>query len=238
MSIKVYKKIDSTNTRAKIFAENKIGTNAVFIANEQTAGRGRLGRSFNSEGGVGIYMSILTKSEGEAFDATKTTVRASVAVCRAIEAISPLKPKIKWVNDVVYGTQKISGILTEGILNERGLVERTVCGIGINVLDRVFPEDIVNIATTIERESGVKLSRSLLTAKVLEEFIQKRPWDEVIEEYRKKSAVLGRKVTVCKMSGESYSAEVTSIDDLGRLIVRFEDGNTEILYTGEVSIRP
>jgi BirA family biotin operon repressor/biotin-[acetyl-CoA-carboxylase] ligase len=232
-----YDSTDSTNTRAKLY-EEKEEKCALFVANSQNAGRGRLGRSFNSEGGVGIYMSILKKSVTEPTDATKTTVRAAVAVCRAIEETCGLNTKIKWVNDVVFDGRKISGILTEGILDESGQIERTVCGIGINVFDRVFPEDISNIATSIEKESKKRVSRSLLTAKVLEHFLSDEKWEQIIEEYRSRSAVLGKKVTVLKTSGESYSAKVLSIDDLGRLVVQTEDKNEEILYTGEVSIRP
>ena len=231
-----YEETDSTNTRAKLYDGN-LENHVLFVANAQSAGRGRLGRKFHSLSGSGIYMSLLSVVKSDAIDPALITVRAAVAVCRAIESLSKIKPKIKWVNDIIYNGKKLCGILTEGIIGDSGKVTKTVCGIGINVLKADLPEEIKEIAVSVEEACGVKLSRSALCARVLEEFLAPAPWNEIIAEYRRRSTLIGKDVLVHKAECEPYSAKVLDIDERARLIVKLADGKEELLYSGEVSVK-
>lgn len=231
-----YEETDSTNTRAK-FYEGDLGKCALFVADSQSAGRGRLGRRFHSLSGTGIYMSVLSKCEVGITDPALITVRAAVAVCRAIESLAPIKPKIKWVNDIIYDGKKLAGILTEGVIEDSGKITKTICGIGINVLKRELPEEIKNLALSIEEACGVKLSRSALCARILEEFLAHTPWEEIIEEYRARCTLIGKDITVYKAECEPYPAKALAIDERGRLLVRLENGKEECLSSGEVSVK-
>ena len=138
-----YEETDSTNTRAKEYARSaESKETVVFIANSQTAGRGRLGRSFVSERGGGIYMSILTYPEENGFDATAATARAAVCLARATEAVCGCKTEIKWVNDIYLGGRKLAGILTEGKMTSDGEIAYQVVGMGINVYKKAISDEI------------------------------------------------------------------------------------------------
>ena len=132
---------ESTNLDAKKYAEEHPETPcALFIADSQTAGRGRLGRSFLSQGGVGLYFSLLLRGVGEAMDALSLTTYSAVALCRALRRVSDIEPKIKWVNDIYVGEKKLAGILTEGRLctEESGKLDYAIIGIGVNVARQDF----------------------------------------------------------------------------------------------------
>ena len=240
LSIKVYKNIDSTNTRAKIFAENKIGTNAVFIANEQTAGRGRLGRTFVSSKGKGLYLSILLNKKMPPDFATALTTYMAVIASRAIHTLAGARPKIKWVNDLYLGGKKCAGILTEGKATDDGnALNYAVVGIGINLYKQDFPEDVKAIATTIENECGQRISRIDLAAIITKEFFENLHLvgaRELAEEYRRHSFLIGERVNVIKPTS-TYTASVKGITDRCELILTLDDGKEEILSTGEVSVR-
>ena len=240
LSIKVYKKIDSTNTRAKIFAENKIGTNAVFIANEQTAGRGRLGRTFVSLKGKGLYLSILLNEKLPPEFATSLTTYMAVIASRAISSLSGVTPDIKWVNDLYLGGKKCAGILTEGKSSESGdALDFAVVGIGINLYKQEFPDEVKAIATTLEDESERKVNRCDLAALIVKEFFENLHLvgsPEIAEEYKSRSFLIGKQVTVIKPTLE-YNATVKNITDKCELLLTLEDGREEILSTGEVSVR-
>ena len=240
LSIKVYKKIDSTNTRAKIFAENKIGTNAVFIANEQTAGRGRLGRTFVSSKGKGLYLSILLNEKLPPDFATSLTTYMAVIASRAIYSLSGITPDIKWVNDLYLGGKKCAGILTEGKASESGeTLDYAVVGIGINLLRQDFPDDVKFIATTLEDECARKVNGCDLAALIVKEFFANLHLVgslEIAEEYKSRSFLIGKQVTVIKPTLQ-YEATVKDVTDKCELILTLDDGKEEILSTGEVSVR-
>lgn len=229
-----YDETDSTNTRAKVYAQDG-GDEAVFIADRQTAGRGRRGRSFNSESG-GLYISFLTRPKESARDAVLITVRAAVALCRVIEKNCALTPKIKWVNDVVVNDKKLAGILTEGVFDNNGSFLYAICGVGLNLYDRSFPEEISEIATTIETLTGKRVCREKIAADLTEEFFKEQKTEDVIKEYVARSSVIGEKVTVHTIS-ESYPALAVGINERAELIVEREDGERVALFSGEVSIR-
>ena len=208
---------DSTNQRAKEYAkEERAHFPAVFIAEEQSAGRGRRGRSFDSARGAGLYISFLFRTDGK-FDAAAVTIGAAVKLCRVIESVSGIRVGIKWVNDVLVGGRKLAGILAEGEAYES---EYAICGIGINLYEREFPEELSGIVTTLEGECGRRVDKELFTARLIEEFFKPEDMKEQLSEYRSRSTVLGRHVEVRKILGEVYSATAIEIADDGALVPR------------------
>ena len=229
-----YDEIDSTNTRAKEYAEAADSRETVvFIANSQTAGRGRRGRSFVSNEGAGIYISILTYPTEDGFDATKTTAEAAVSLCRAVESLCPCEVKIKWVNDLFLGGKKLAGILTEGKVLSDGKIAYSVVGMGINVYKNAISSEIFGIATSLESELILPPDPSILAAKMISEFLCTA--DDCYNEYKARSFVIGKKVKVIKLT-ESYEATVIDIaPDFSLIIDR--DGKAERLFTGEISLK-
>ena len=240
LPIVVYKTVDSTNTQAKLAAESGKYKNAVFIASEQTAGRGRLGRSFTSNKGKGIYLSILLNEKMPAAKATALTTYMAVIASEAIDNLSGIETKIKWVNDIYLNGKKLSGILTEGKGSDNGeSIDYAVIGIGINLLKQDFPEDVSNIATTLEDVIGKKINANDLAARIIKDFFNELSLAgerEIADRYRKKSFLIGERVTVIKPT-EEYEATVNGITDRCELVLTLKDGSEEILSTGEVSVR-
>ncbi|MBQ8303315.1 MAG: biotin--[Clostridia bacterium] len=229
-----YEETDSTNTRAKEYAKHSAEKRpAVFIANSQTAGRGRRGRSFVSNSGAGIYISILTYPDEKGADATAATARAAVALSRAIEAVCDSEIKIKWVNDLYLGGKKLAGILTEGEMDENGKIAYQIVGMGINVYKNAISEEIADIATSLESEIKDPPDRSTLAARIIKEFFSET--EDCYREYKARSFIIGKTVTVLKLT-ESYEAKVIDINpDFSLLIER--DGKQEKLFTGEISLK-
>lgn len=229
-----YDTTDSTNTRAKEYAKKcNSRENVIFVANHQTAGRGRLGRSFVSNEGAGIYLSILTYPYESGADATAVTARAAVALARAIDSLCGTESQIKWVNDIFLGGKKLAGILTEAEMLENGKIGYLVVGMGINVYKNAISDEISDIATSIESEIGSAPDRNNLVAKIISEFFHES--NDYLDEYRARSLVIGKAVTVIKAT-ESYEATVLGINDDFSLQIQ-RDGKEERLFTGEISIR-
>lgn len=236
INIVFYDETDSTNTRARRFAEcceEKKRCDTLFIARRQKGGRGRLGRSFLSEGETGLWMTLLRFKEASA---TVSTVEAAVAVCRALESetCGSLRLGIKWVNDILIGRKKLCGILAESGHAEDGGLPYTVLGIGINLYKTDFPRELSELATDLYTECGLILDRARLAAAVIRELYACR--GGVMDEYRQRCVVLGEKVTVTRGS-ESFVATVTDLDGEGALIVTDKNGEIKRLISGEVSIR-
>ena len=240
LPIIVYKIIDSTNTQAKLSADREQYKDAVFVASAQTAGRGRLGRSFISEGGKGLYLSILLGGPFAPDFAVSLTTYMAVIAARCIEKLSDTNPQIKWVNDIYLGGKKLAGILTEGKADESSeALGYAVVGIGINLLKQEFDSEVKSIATTLEDECGKKVDVNTLAAMIVKEFFENIPLTgttEIAKEYKSRSFLIGERVNVIKPT-ETYEALVTDITDKCELVLKLDDGKTEILSTGEVSVR-
>lgn len=229
-----YDTTDSTNTRAKEYAKTAADRETViFVANHQSAGRGRLGRSFVSKEGAGIYLSILTYPDKSGADATAVTARAAVALARAVDSLAGTKTQIKWVNDIFLGGKKLAGILTEAEMLENGKIGYLVVGMGINVYKNAISEEISDIATSIESEINTAIDRSKLTAEIIRQYFVED--SNYLDEYRARSLVIGKRVTVIKPT-EQYEATVVGINDDFSLQIQ-RDGKEERLFTGEISIR-
>ena len=241
LSINIYKTIDSTNTQAKMYAEYGRCKNSVFIANEQTAGRGRLGKSFVSAKNKGLYLSILLNENLPPEFATSLTTYMAVIATGAIDSLTGLKTEVKWVNDIYVRGKKLAGILTEGKAADNGQsLSYAVVGIGINLLSQDFPEDIKNIATSIENECGKRINRYDLAALIIKEFFDKLHLvgsEKICAEYKSRSFLIGEQVNVIKPLA-TYEATVIDITDKCELELLLPDGKKEILSTGEVSVRP
>ncbi len=237
--VQVVYESESTNKDARAYYENG-GGSAIFIAEGQTSGRGRRGRSFASPHGSGVYMSLLLTAPGELGSLASVTAFAAVAVARSIERVCGLSVDIKWVNDICYKGKKLGGILTEGALSsDMRTASYVVIGIGINVLRAELPEELRDVAVSLEEITGVRADRGLLAAEIaaeLERGIGDFSSPEVVEEYRRRSFIVGREVTVHKLGG-SYAARVVGIGDDMSLRLLLPDGSTENLITGEVSVR-
>lgn len=233
--IRVEPCLPSTNTTAKELAAAGASEGTVVIARRQTAGRGRLGRSFSSPEG-GVYMSLILRPAADT-DPGLVTSCGAVAVARAIRRLCDLPVGIKWVNDLLIHGRKVCGILAEGVLDPTGGLTAIVLGLGINVAAATFPDDLKPILTTLENE-GATVDPSALIAAVLEEWEQAYATlstGDFLAESRRLSVVLGRPVEVIR-GAERFAAVAEAIDDQGHLVVRTETG-LQTLRSGEVSLR-
>lgn len=232
----------STNALVREKANQGRPEGCVIVACEQTAGRGRYGRQFFSPVDSGVYLSLLLRPTAYSpQQATCLTAAAAAAMCQAIEAVTGQQPGIKWVNDIFLHGKKVCGILTEAAVGlETGALDYMVLGAGVNLYPPVkgFPEEIQPIA-------GSVLERSCPEAKnrLVGEFLN-RFWDfythpecrTYLEDYRSRSLAIGQNVTVLS-AGRAVSAYAYGIDDDFRLLVRYENGDTEALSYGEIRIQ-
>ena len=238
-NVLVYSTIGSTNQELKKRAIDGEPEGTVVVADEQTNGRGRLGRTFYSPQETGIYMSILLRPKMSVTDAVLITTATSVAVCRAIRSLSDIEPTIKWVNDVYVDSHKVCGILTEAVTNfESGHIESLVLGIGLNVKTTMFPDEIKERAGSLEDGNG-NMVRNQLAAQVINEVFEvydKLQSREFISDYRKWSNVIGKKIRFLEKD-EWTEAVALDVDQNGGLIVHLPSGQERTLNTGEISVR-
>lgn len=235
--VQVYDTLESSNRTAKLLALDGAPHGTLVLTAHQSAGRGRLGRVFESPSGKGVYLSVLLRP---AASAQTATIGAAVAVCRAVQELCGLELGIKWVNDLYYQGKKVCGILTEaGTDLESGRLEWLVVGIGLNLTSRPedWPEELRPIAGSLYPGGPAPVSRAALAGAIARELLGLCPAFDCLDEYRARCFVPGHWVTVCTGT-ESYAAKAVAIDDAGRLIVQREEGRTEALCHGEVSIRP
>lgn len=216
----------------------------VFIANRQTAGRGRLGRRFESPAGTGLYMTFSFIPDFDISRSLFVTMASAVGTCRAIEKAAGVHAVIKWVNDLFYNGKKVCGILTEAQSDfETGTINKLVTGIGVNCFPGSFPPEIKDIAGSLSSETG-SFSRSRLAAEIINEtlpLITSPDIRDFMDEYRERCFILGRTIKIHPQYSESgIPAEALSVDDTGGLAVRYLEGEKagmeDVLHTGEISI--
>jgi len=265
--ITVYKTLDSTITEAKricaacgaprdaaghLTEAGRSIHRSVVIAEQQTAGRGRLGRSFYSPAGTGVYLSILYVPEKGIIQPARMTTAAAVAVCRSLETLYGVKAGIKWVNDVFVGGKKVCGILTEGVSNfETGIIETAIVGIGVNITDGAdgFPAEIAGVAgSVLGKTSSSRITRNELAAAIVRETLSIYDMEEsgdgsgiaaVMREYRNRSLIIGKAVEVFPVpgrTGNAYKAVAVDVDDQARLIVQNDKGERIALQSGEITL--
>lgn len=232
----------STNALVREKANQGCPDGCVIVACEQTAGRGRYGRQFFSPGDTGVYLSLLLRPTAYSpQQATCLTAAAAAAMCQAIEAVTGQQPGIKWVNDIFLRGKKVCGILTEAAVGlETGALDYMVLGAGVNLYPPTagFPEDIQPIAGSVLERSCPE-AKNRLVGEFLNRFWYFYTHPECrayLEDYRSRSLAIGQNVTVLS-AGRAVSAYAYGIDDDFRLLVRYENGDTEALSYGEIRIQ-
>ena len=237
-----FETIDSTNNYAKELATQGAPGNTFVIANQQTGGRGRMGRSFHSPEGKGLYLSMILRPQEEASELMHLTCAAAVAACDAVEATCGSRPGIKWTNDLVCNKQKLGGILTELGFNGSKL-DYAIIGIGINCSHEQtdFPSELQDMATSLSLAYGnpitpQDLEPHLISALTkLSECLSKGK-SMLLSQYRKDCITLGKEISI--LQGENIRhGKAIDMDDEGGLIVELSDGKIETIAFGEVSVR-
>ncbi len=240
--IRVFAEVDSTNNVAKEMALHGAPHGTVILAEHQTAGRGRLGREFESPAGTGIYMTMILRPDADMRKALLITTAASVGVCRAIRSVTGAEAVIKWVNDIYLEEKKLCGILSEAVTDfELGTLESVVVGIGINFREPeggFSPKVAARSIGTIYGTAKPRVTRNQLAARIIDDVLEVCSDLEdrtFLEDYRKWSIVIGREV-LCIQGQKRRQARVLDIGESGGLIVLYSDGTREELTSGEISI--
>ena len=254
-----FEKIDSTNSEALrlIGATKNVRQldQTVIAAYEQSAGRGRLKRAFYSPAKSGIYFTAIHAPKNPIQAPAKLTAAAAVAVCRSLEELFNVEPKIKWVNDIYVAGKKVCGLLAEGHIGAQGKIDAAAIGIGINIYPSDFPAEIADRAgAVLGREQNQKQAQEaadirLVLARdasqklfaLLESFERSEgEWNAAVSEYAARSFIIGKEITVVPVIGDdksAYAATVLGIDKEARLLVRLDDGSERALSSGEISIK-
>ena len=234
--VEVLSTVDSTNSAAKAAALRGMPHGTIIAAQEQTAGRGRLGKSFYSPPDTGLYMSVILKPDISLADSTLLTAAAACAVSDGIQQLCGEETQIKWVNDIFCHGRKICGILTEAISDfESGTAETVIVGIGLNLTTGDFPAELQNTAGSL----GIPLQRSRLCADIacrLLDYSEILGSPELMEKYRSRSMVLGREVSF-EQRGRLRTGKAVAIDDSGCLVVDTAEGQ-EKLRAGGIVVLP
>ena len=240
VEIEILESVPSTNTFLKQQAAEGEKEGKIIIAKQQTAGKGRLGRTFCSPKGTGLYLSILLRPKILPEKSLYITTAAAVATAEAIETVSGKKPEIKWVNDLFLNGKKCCGILTEASLDlESGGLEYAVLGIGIDLCrpENGYPQELEKIIGCVFETKPSEETKSRLAAEIIKNFfvyyknLAQKPF---LEKYRRRSLLTGHEITV--LSDPPKAAVAIGIDDDFGLIVQIPEGRT-VLRSGEVSVR-
>lgn len=235
------KTVDSTNNEAKRWAQQGAPHGSLFVADEQTGGKGRLGRVWKSPAGTGLWFSVLLRPKAAPEQVTGLTLTAGLSVAKAIQKLTGCKAQIKWPNDVVIGSQKVCGILTE-MAAEMESVEYVIPGIGVNVNTESFPEEIAFKATSLYLSTGKKWSRAELLGAILQEMEGLLDRQEqggvqaILEEYRENCVTIGRKVST-QRGNIRLSGIAEDVTEGGELVVRQSNGSQLVINSGEVSVQ-
>ena len=245
-NIQTMESTTSTNDLAKIYANHNSTTPAIFISEEQTAGRGRLGRTFVSPSKTGLYISLCLFPTIALEDLSLITCATAVACIETLEQLTGKSLNIKWVNDLFYQDKKVGGILTEVISDfESQQVQSLIVGMGINLIDspQSFPEELHSIVGSIfsskKEYDNSSFNRNHFIAQFLEKwtfYYQNLSKRDFIESYKEHSNVISKFVNVFE-GNQTYSAYAKDIDENGHLIIEKEDNTLHSLSYGEVSIR-
>ena len=235
--------IGSTNDHLRSLAKAGAPHGTAVLADHQTGGHGRRGRSFHSPEGVGVYLSILLRPDCPAQALMHLTCATAVAMCDAVEAAAGFRPGIKWTNDLVYGQRKLGGILTEIGFNNTGNVDWVIVGVGINCRQQAsdFPEEIRDMAGSLSMVALRDIDRAKVAAAMLqnlhtmsEKLLSQSV--EILEQYRTDCITLNRDVVLVRGDEKRYGHAI-DVDAQGALIVRFADGTVEPVNSGEISVR-
>ncbi len=240
LNIEIFDELDSTNNYLKKLGSQGEKENQLVIALSQTGGRGRMGRSFYSPNGTGIYFSLLLHPEYTIEKSLFLTVMAAVSVAETVMEYNKNDVKIKWVNDIYIDDKKVCGILTEGAINSNKMLQYAVVGIGINVVapHNGFPDDIKDIATAIFPGNTEDNIKEKIVADVVNRFFTMFNGEDkdYIKRYKEYSYLTGKEINI--ISGDNTRpATVIDITDDCHLLVKNENGELEEISSGDVSVR-
>ena len=236
-----YKEVDSTNAEARRLSVEGAESGLVVTAKKQTAGKGRRGRSWESPADENLYFSILLRPSLEPEKAPMLTLVMAYSVAKSLQK-EDIQVLIKWPNDLVCSGKKVCGILTE--MNLSGAqVEDVIVGVGLNVNTMKFPDELEDKATSLRKETLRELECGELLQLILKEFdkqyqrfLENQNLEFLQEDYNAMLINRDREVMVLE-PGKEYLAKALGINKLGELLVRKEDGSTEAVFAGEVSVR-
>ena len=240
-ALRVFSVTDSTNNEAKRQALQGVPHGTVFVAEEQTGGKGRLGRNWVSPPGLGLWFSLLLRPHCTPQQASRMTLLAGLAVCRALQKEIKVDARIKWPNDIVIGSRKVCGILTE-MGAEMEQIEYVVIGIGINIHDGCYPPELKERAVSLDEATGKTWNRAAVLRAILTEFEEILQENErcglqiLLSEYRSQCVTLGRTVSCSRPDGE-IRGQAMGITEEGELIIQTENGEKAVIYSGEVSVQ-
>lgn len=241
-NIYYFETIDSTNSYAKKMALDGAVEGTIVLSDEQTGGRGRLGRAWVSPPGTSISMSMLLRPDILPNEAAKITEITAASLANAISKVTGLDVGIKWPNDIIIDNKKVCGILTE-MNAELNNINYVIVGIGINVNIDEFPEEISNIATSLKRIVGKDVSRKDIVINIVKEFeklyydfINTGSLDRTVEICKEKSVTLGKVVKIINKK-ETIIAKAIDITENGELVIKKDDGEIINVISGEVSVR-
>ena len=233
--------IGSTNDHLKVLAKQGAPHGTAVLAGLQTGGHGRMGRSFHSPEGMGIYLSILLRPGCAPTELMHLTCATAVAMCEAVENATGLRPGIKWTNDLVFNKRKLAGILTELVLLPGETA--AVIGIGINCCQSAgdFDPEIQSFAGSLAMVTGKPIDRALVAAQLIlafsrmdKELFSRK--EDIIRRYESNCITVGQDISLVR-GDEIRHGHATGISSDGELLVQFSDGHTETISSGEVSVR-
>lgn len=233
----------STNADAFRQAEQGAPEGTVVLADTQSGGKGRMGRSWESPGGVNLYASVILRPSVPPYEAPQLTFLSAVAVARAIEQVAGLRPEIKWPNDVLTGGKKVAGLLNE-MSAETDAINFVILGIGVNLnmTAEQFPPDLRHPATSLLLETGRPVGRARFAAVMLNELDRlytcflSQGFGPVREEWQQRCNAHGRELTVSDNGSETVRGMFAGIDGFGALLVRRQDGSLERILSGDVRV--
>ncbi len=240
--ILVFSIVDSTNNKAKEMARQGYPTGTVIIAEEQSSGKGRRGRKWNSSPGGGLWFSIIVRPGIAPDKAPFLTIIASLTVVKTLQRYTGLLDlEIKWPNDILVKGKKICGILSE-LSADMGNINFAIIGIGINVNQETFKGELINKAISLKKFLGIKVDRNSLLKEILiyfEEYYRKltsEKYSELLDEYKNYLKILGKEVVIYNVS-EEIIGKVITVSPQGELIIKDKEGSIHTFWAGDVSLR-
>lgn len=234
--------IGSTNSQLKLLASQGAPHGTVLVAGEQTGGRGRMGRSFHSPAGTGVYLSMLLRPDCAPEQLMHLTCAVADAMVTAVEKAAGFRPGIKWTNDLVYGKRKLGGILTElGLDGDR--LDYVIIGVGINCLQKPedFPQDLQEMAASLSMIAGHPVPPARLAAQMMQSLYTMSTGlltekAAILHRYRQSCITLGSEVSLLR-GNDIRHGKALDIDEDGGLLVEFSPGQVETVSSGEISVR-
>lgn len=235
--------VDSTNDRLKHLAKAGAPHGTGLMADHQTGGHGRRGRSFLSPPGVGIYYSLLLRPDCAPTDLMHLTCAVATAVCDAIETSAGFRPGIKWTNDLVFGGRKLCGILTELGMTPQGTLDYVILGVGVNCCQKLedFPPELRSFAGSLAMAAGHPVRRAEVAAAMMQSLCAMAQSlltgrEAMLRRYRRDCVTIGQEISLLR-GDQVRHGRAMDVDDQGALVVAFPDGTIETVSSGEVSVR-